>query len=402
MTDPAAPAADRDAVITGVGLVSALGEGPEAHLAALDAAAPAPVDTDRFAPFAVHPIVRLDLDRQIPKRGDQRQMEPWQRIGTYAAGLALAAAGVAGDTALLAQTDMVVAANGGERDTVTDGAILSALPRQQNPGAFLNERLHSDLRPTLFLAQLSNLLAGNISIVHGVVGSSRSFLGEESAGADALRIACARIAAGQSDIALVGGACNAERPDLLLTYAMGGHLWRDGTPPGVWTRQARGGGMAPGSAGAFLVIESRAHAEARGAAPIARIAAVAADRCRRAPGEATANAARQLGAMRAAGLDTDGAAVLSAATGAAAATAEEAAFLRDVGLPVRGIASQVGFTVEASFPLAVALAAVAVQRGRLFAPLDPAEEAMDGPLRQALVTLWGHWRGEAMALVTPA
>ncbi|WP_048863222.1 beta-ketoacyl-ACP synthase, partial [Acidisphaera rubrifaciens] len=202
MTDAAAT--DRDAVITGVGLVSALGEGPEAHLAALDAAGPAPVDIDRFAPFAVHPIVRLDLDRQIPKRGDQRQMEPWQRIGTYAAGLALAAAGVAGDTALLAQTDMVVAANGGERDTATDGAILSALPRQQNPGAFLNERLHSDLRPTLFLAQLSNLLAGNISIVHGVVGSSRSFLGEESAGADALRIACARIAAGQSDIALVG------------------------------------------------------------------------------------------------------------------------------------------------------------------------------------------------------
>ena len=31
----------------------------------------------------------LELDQQIPKRGDQRQMEPWQRIGIYAAGLAL-------------------------------------------------------------------------------------------------------------------------------------------------------------------------------------------------------------------------------------------------------------------------------------------------------------------------
>ena len=37
----------------------------------------------------------------------------------------------------------------------------------------------NDLRPTLFLAQLSNLLAGNISIVHGVTGSSRTFMGEE-------------------------------------------------------------------------------------------------------------------------------------------------------------------------------------------------------------------------------
>ena len=69
----------------------------------------------------------------------------------------------------------------------------------------------SDLRPTLFLAQLSNLLAGNISIVHGVTGSSRTFMGEESAGVDAVRIALARIAAGQSDIALVGGAYNGER-----------------------------------------------------------------------------------------------------------------------------------------------------------------------------------------------
>ena len=46
-----------------------------------------------------------------------------------------------------------------------------------------------DLRPTLFLAQLSNLLAGNISIVHGVTGSSRTFMGEESSGVDAVRVA---------------------------------------------------------------------------------------------------------------------------------------------------------------------------------------------------------------------
>src|SRR5690606_40064028 len=52
------------------------------------------------------------------------------------------------------------------------------------PG-YLNERLMSDLRPTLFLAQLSNLLAGNIAIVHGVTGCSRTFMGEEASGVDA-------------------------------------------------------------------------------------------------------------------------------------------------------------------------------------------------------------------------
>ena len=88
--------------------------------------------------------------------------------------------------------------------------------KAERPGAFLNERLMSDLRPTLFLAQLPNLLAGNISLVHGVVGSSRTFLGEEAAGVDAVRIAQARIAAGQSELTLVGGAYHGARWDVLL------------------------------------------------------------------------------------------------------------------------------------------------------------------------------------------
>ena len=189
----------RDAVITGIGLVSCLGAGMDAHLAALNAEggfSPV-VDSTSFAPYPVHPLVALEWDRHIPKRQDQRQMEPWQRIGTYAAGEALAAAGVKGNTELLANMHMIVAAGGGERDAAVDAAILSGLPKSANPAAFLNERLLTDLRPTLFLAQLSNLLAGNISIVHGVVGSSRTFMGEEAAGVDAVRTAVARIAAGQ-------------------------------------------------------------------------------------------------------------------------------------------------------------------------------------------------------------
>ena len=121
-----------------------------------------------FAPYIVHPLAPINFDLQIPKKGDQRQMENWQRIGTYAAGLALDSAGVKGKTDVLSHMDMIVAAGGGERDLTVDSTILSGMPRAANPAAFLNERLMSDLRPTLFLAQLSNLLAGNISIVHGV------------------------------------------------------------------------------------------------------------------------------------------------------------------------------------------------------------------------------------------
>jgi len=392
----------RDALITGIGLISCLGEGTDAHWAALNAAGgfQPVVESEKFAPFHVHPMTALELDKQIPKRGDQRTMEPWQRIGTYAAGLALDAAGVKGNAELLDRTDMIVAAGGGERDYGVDAQILSALPASADPGATLNEMLMGGLRPTLFLAQLSNLLAGNISVVHGVVGASRTYMGEEASGVDAVRIACAQIAAGQSDLFLVGGSYNAERPDVLLHYEMGRLSWKHGHE-GVWGRQANGGGLLLGSVGCFLVIESRAHATARGATPLARIAGVASDRCNRAPGAATANATRQYDGFKSA-IRPGEAAVISAASGAPAPTAEEAAFLAGLDLPVRGVASAIGHSLEPAFPAALALAALSVSHGRLFGQLEAGEAALDGKLTQALVTGWGHWRGEGMALVTAA
>ena len=66
-------------------------------------------DATTFAPFVVHPLAPINFDTQIPKKGDQRQMENWQRIGTYAAGLALDSAGVKGKTDILSRMDMVEA-----------------------------------------------------------------------------------------------------------------------------------------------------------------------------------------------------------------------------------------------------------------------------------------------------
>lgn len=295
---------------------------------------------------------------------------------------------------------MIVCAGGGERDTAVDVAILSGYLKAANPGAYLNEHLQGDLRPTLFLAQLSNLLAGNISIVHGVIGSSRTFMGEEASGADAVRIACARIAAGQGEIMLVGGAYNAQRPDVLLLYEMGGLLRRAQFDP-VQARQATGGGMVLGSVGCFLVIESRAHAATRGAAAFAHIAAIRTDRCRRAPNEALSNARAQLQAI-APHYDPAQAAVISGASGVAAATAEEFAFLAEIGVPIRASGTALGHSMEPSFPANLALAALAVQRGSLFPPLEASEASMTAPLKQVLVTSWGHWRGESLAVVTAA
>jgi 3-oxoacyl-[acyl-carrier-protein] synthase II len=391
--------AEREAWITGIGIVSNLGEGAEAHWQKLMAGTPS-FDATTFAPFVVHPLAPVNFDSQIPKKGDQRQMENWQRIGTYAAGLALDSAGVKGNRDILSHVDMIVAAGGGERDLAVDGTILSGMPHAANQAAYLNGHLMSDLRPTLFLAQLSNLLAGNISIVHGVTGSSRTFMGEESSGVDAVRIALSRIAAGQSDIALVGGAHNGERPDLLMLYEFGKNNLKDRYVP-VWERSADNGGFALGSFGAFLVIEAREHAEKRGAKPLARLSAVVSDRSKRTPGAVQASLAKLWDKIKSK-VKAGQAAVMSGATGVPAITAEERQFLEQHGdLAVRAAGSYVGHGMEPTFPMNIALATIALGHGNLFPPNDSTglERPMDGELSQVLVTSVGHWRGEGLALL---
>ncbi len=389
----------RDVLITGIGLLSCLGEGLDAHWNGFNAAKPV-VDETNFAPYVVHPLAPIGFDKQIPKKGDQRQMEPWQRIGCYSAGLALEDAGIKGNADILGHVDMLVAAGGGERDTNVDGSILTGLKTAAEPGRYLNKRLMNDLRPTLSLAQLANLLAGNISIVFGVVGSSRTFMGEELAGVDALRIAVARIAAGQSEIGLVGAAYNAQRKDMLLQLAFGRESLLAPYIP-VWMRGKDHAGAAIGSIGAFLVIESRAHAEARGARVYARIARILADRSRRGPGELEVMVYGMLNEI-APRLVKGHYAVLSSACGAWPATAMERAALEKLGkVPVRATASVVGSGVEAAFICNVALAALALKHGSLWPPLDPTgfELPWSGRLEQVIVTGISAWRGEGLGLI---
>lgn len=375
--------ARRPVLITGIGLISSLGEGPQVHVDAVREGRAPVVDAEGFAPYPVHPLGPIEFDRQIPKKSDQRQMEGWQKLGVHAAGLALDSAGLKEDADAKAALQLIVAAGGGERDHAADGAILTGMRDAADPDSYLNERLMSDIRPTLFLAQLSNLLAGNISIVHGVTGASRTFMGEEQAGVDALRTAHARIAAGQDEAIMVGGAYNAERRDMLTLFALGGCLRKGGFAP-VFERTGDGSGMVTGSVGAFLVLESEASAAARGAKPFATLDAVAADRGSRAPGGVETSLAGLIGKAGGAGSLT-----VSAAAGIERLAREEEAALAATAPGARRIAAGdfVGHGVEAAFPVAVALAAALIHAG----------EAPD-----ALVTGVAHWRGEGAAHLSKA
>jgi len=409
--------------ITGLGLVSSHGAGNAAHQALLmdDRCNPV-IDETRFAPYPVHPLADIDFCAQIERKGDLRQMGIWQRIGVYAAGLALDDAGLSGKQELLDKTDLIVAAGNGERDEVADGNVLAALADAPSScgaltgaafGKALNKALQTAFRPTLYLAELSNLLAGNISIVHGVTGSSRTYKGEEMAGVSAIEDAVRRIESNQGECFLVGGAFNSERADLTLSYELCGALWQ-GPFKSVWGRSSLSdgnGGFIMGSLGAFLVLESDAHAKARGRKPYGRISAVASGQAKRSTDERyeAGNAdplLQELNAKLDAPLRPGALGVLSGASGVESATSNELGWLdglesNGVAPAIRAFGTLLGHSVEAHFPAGLALAALAIAEGRFFRPFDDSgrERLFEGAPTRLLVTGWGHWRGEGLALV---
>jgi 3-oxoacyl-[acyl-carrier-protein] synthase II len=236
--------------------------------------------------------------------------------------------------------------------------------------------------------------------VHGVTGSSRTFMGEEQAGVDALRIAHARITAAQSDIALVGGAYNAERFEVILYYVLAKHLTHD-RHTRIWERAANGGGMELGTIAAFLVLEEKQHALKRGAKPFARLTSIESDQVKRTPGAITGTLERMWSGIGQR-VKPENAAIVSGASGVEPFTAEERAFFgKHPELAVRATGTHLGHGLEPQFPANIALAAIALRYGHLFPPADASgiEQTMDAPLRQVVVTSIGHRRGEGLALV---
>ncbi|KAA6404760.1 beta-ketoacyl-ACP synthase [Candidatus Tokpelaia sp.] len=392
-------------LITGIGLVSSMGEGIEAHWQAVTAPLAPNLDKTGFAPYIVHRLGAVDWNLQIPRRSDQRQMEIWQRLGTYAAGLALEDAGLKAREDLTAKMDMIIAAGGGERDIAVDTQILAQARlcrTEEERGRLLNRILLTELRPTLFLAQLSNLLAGNISIVHKVTGSSRSFMGEEGSGLAAMETAFARIRSGQSSHILVGASYNAEHYDMLLGQELNSYLKADGYAP-VWSRH-RGderaqaaGGLITGTAGAFLVLESAAHAETRGARVYAEIDIIATGQTNR---QKTSLAETLSAMIKTAIAEKKADFAVSAASGVYGVTQQEEKALQQAGLVYRAFSTLFGHMREAQFPFAVALAALAVHKGRAFAPLEKKEPAQMPELESALAIIAGIDRAEGLACLS--
>jgi 3-oxoacyl-[acyl-carrier-protein] synthase II len=152
--------------------------------------------------------------------------------------------------------------------------------------------------------------------------------------------------------------------------------------------------------GAFVVLESRAHAEKRGAKPVARLTSVQSNRNPRQPGDTTATLLDEWKTIESQ-IDRNSAVVISGASGAEPATGEEHQALGQIGLPVRATTTYIGNGMEAQFLVNIAIGCQAVRKGALFPACGSGDtgEAPSSGIRQAVVTNVGHWRGEGLALI---
>lgn len=121
--------------------------------------------------------------------------------------------------------------------------------------------------PRLVTKSMPSGTAGVLARHYGVMGPVLTISSACASSANAIGEAAAWIAAGRADIVLVAGTESLFNPPILASLSASGALAKTGNgDPSTWSRpfDRDRQGMVMSEAAAVLILESRAHAEARG------------------------------------------------------------------------------------------------------------------------------------------
>lgn len=238
--------------VTGMGIISACGRGPDAFAAAIEAGTPG----DRAAPHLAAPEHQAKVAATIPIPEFAEQAPGAEDRVYHLADQALAdaeaAAGLRGAldparTALVVGTSLggVIAGQEWHEARLNGGEGARAAARQAPLHAVTDELAHR----------------------RGLTGPRTTVSNACVSGTNAIGIGLDMLRAGECDVALVGGVDTLHRFNF-CGFATLWALTSEKCRPFDATRT----GMLLGEAGAFLVLETEAHAAARGAAPLAEVA----------------------------------------------------------------------------------------------------------------------------------
>jgi 3-oxoacyl-[acyl-carrier-protein] synthase II len=458
---PAREPEQEPVMVTGLGVVSGLGVGTTAHFRRLLAgeAGVAPLCGRRWRGLPVHfqvPVPDFDPRHGIRDRMLRKLLQPSGAYAVVAAGEALADAGLTaardrdatggGDRAVIGGRDHGLAgapdpgpAGARGPDSILAGAALYfgsvsyELPSDiyvpalraacDAGGEFSFERFgrHGTalVDPLLIVKGLPNAALCGIAIEHGIQGPNANFAGGAVGGLQAVAAAAAAIRRGDAELALAGGADSLLQPEHLIDHALRGRLWPGEAPRAVACRPFAAGrqGYLPGAGAAVVVLESAAHARARGATVHAELLGAGETSAAGAGDAAGERAGREaLAAAAAAALAGAGAgepdALFGEGLGTVADDRREAWVARELfgdRVPLTAASGALGHAGAASAIIAFAHAVFSLARGWLpptlgcdepdrDCPVNLVRRAERRPLRGALV--WASDEGRKNVALT--
>ncbi|TME08934.1 MAG: beta-ketoacyl-ACP synthase II [Chloroflexi bacterium] len=257
----------RRVVVTGMGAVSALGPDVASTWEGL-LAGRSGVDTIRsFDPSRVDSKIAAEVRDFDPSgvldRKDQRRTDRYIQFGLVVARQALDQAGLPGrmDGALAARTGVLLGSGLGGVATLFDNVLVMA------------ERGPDRISPFFIPMGIANVGSGQVAINFGMLGPNFAIVSACATGAHAIGEAWETIRRDDADVMLAGGSEAAIHEAVLGGFSsMKALSTRNDDPPAASRPFDRGrDGFVIGEGAAMLVLEELAHAEQRGAEPLAEL-----------------------------------------------------------------------------------------------------------------------------------
>jgi 3-oxoacyl-[acyl-carrier-protein] synthase II len=263
-------------VVTGLGVVSPLGVGAETVWRRLTQGQSGlrrlPDETVADVPCKVGGVVPtleedaeggFDLDRNVPPK-DQKKMDRFIQFALAAADEAIAQSNWRPQNEHERQRTATIIASG-----------IGGFPAIVQAVRTTDEKGPRRLSPFTVPAFLANLAAGWVSIRHGFKGPLGAPMTACAAGVQAIGDGARMIRAGEADIAICGGAeACIDRVSLGAFAAARALSTGYNETPSAASRpfDADRDGFVMGEGAGIVVLESEAHARARGATPIVELA----------------------------------------------------------------------------------------------------------------------------------
>ncbi|MGV6826476.1 MAG: beta-ketoacyl-ACP synthase II [bacterium] len=249
----------RRVVVTGLGMISPVG------LTVADSwrnilagkSGIKPITHLDIEPFSVHfggPIYDFNVEDYMPKK-EARKMDPFIHYGLAAGQEALKDSG------------LEVTEENAERIGVAVGSGIGGIGGiESGYGAYLKGGPRK-ISPFFVPANIVNMVAGHISINHGLKGPNISIVSACSTGAHNIADAMRMIQYGTVDVMVAGGAEHATSPTGLGGFAAARALsTRNDDPEGAsrpWDKDRDGFVLSDGAG--IVILEELEHAKARGA-----------------------------------------------------------------------------------------------------------------------------------------